>query len=125
MRFIKQFIVILAVSFAGEVLRYFIPLPVPAGIYGLVIMFVCLHFRLIKSEQVSETASFLIEIMPLMFIPAAVGLISYWNLIKVNLVAYIIITVVSTVTVMAVCGRVTQFVIRRIKKKGEVKSSNV
>ncbi len=117
MKYIKQFCIILIVSFIGEVLNYFIPLPIPASIYGLIIMFGCLHFGIIKASSVKHTSYFLIEIMPLMFIPAAVGLITSWNVIRSNLFAYLAITVISTIAVMLVSGRITQLVLKLKKRK--------
>ena len=95
MKYLRQFGIILIVSFIGELLNYVVPLPIPASIYGLVIMFTCLCTKVIKLDEVKETADFLIEIMPLMFIPAAVGLIEIWDVISSNIVAYAIIIVVS------------------------------
>lgn len=116
MKYIKQFGIILIISFIGEFLNYLIPLPIPASIYGLLIMLACLHFKVFELSAVKTTASFLIEIMPLMFIPAAVGLINSWEIIKTNLAAYIIITFVSTILVMGISGVCTQAVIRLTKK---------
>lgn len=116
MKYIREFGIIIVISLIGELLNYLIPLPIPSSIYGLVIMFLCLHFKIVKIADVKKTAVFLIEIMPLMFIPAAVGIIESWVIIKPNVIAYAIITIVSTVLVMAVAGRVTQFVIKHSKK---------
>jgi holin-like protein len=116
MKYIREFGIIIVISLIGELLNYLIPLPIPSSIYGLVIMFLCLHFKIVKVADVKKTAVFLIEIMPLMFIPAAVGIIESWDIIKPNVIAYAIITIVSTVLVMAVAGRVTQRVIRHSKK---------
>lgn len=113
MRYIRQFLIILVVSFLGEVLYALLPLPVPASIYGLVLMFAALCLRIIPLDAVCGTGKFLVEIMPLMFIPAAVGLTEVWGGIRQILVPLLITTVVSTVLVMAVSGRVTQAVIRR------------
>ena len=74
MKYIKQFLIILLISFIGEGLNYLIPAPIPASIYGMVILFVCLCTKIIKLDDVKDTGLFLIEIMPLMFIPAGVGL---------------------------------------------------
>ena len=117
MKYIGQFGIILVISFVGEILNYFIPLPVPASIYGLVIMFLCLHFGIIRVGTVKGTADFLIEIMPLMFIPAAVELMTLWHVIKPNLIAYGVITVVSTFAVMIICGHMTQFALRLGRKE--------
>ncbi len=116
MKYVKQFGIILAISFVGELMHYLIPLPVPASIYGLVLMLVLLGSKAIKVEDVKDTATFLIEIMPMMFIPAAVGLIKSWGMIQSRIIPYTIVTVVSLVCVMFVSGRVTQWIIKKEKK---------
>ena len=88
-----------------------------ASIYGLVLMFLCLQLRVFRLEDVRDTALFLIEIMPLMFIPAATGLMTSWGIIRAKLFAYLAIAVITTVLVMVVSGRVTQFFLRRGRGK--------
>lgn len=119
MKYIKQFVIILIVSFLGEVLRAVLPLPVPASIYGLLLMLLALCTGVIPLDSVRETGRFLIEIMPLMFIPAAVGLIESWDKISPIVFELIVITAVSTVLVMVLSGRVTQWVIRRENRKSQ------
>lgn len=113
MKYLKQFGIIIFISFIGELLHSLIPLPVPASIYGLVLMLLALMSGRLRLDDVRETAAFLIEIMPVMFIPAAVGLMDSWDTIRPQLIPYIVITVVSLVAVMATAGRVTQAVLRR------------
>ena len=117
MKYLRQFGIILGVTCAGEVLKYFIPLSVPGSIYGLILMFVLLFTGILKVEHVKETGEFLIEIMPLMFIPAGVGLITSWSQLQPFLVPLLVITVVSTFVVMIVTGKVTDFLIS--KKEGK------
>ena len=116
MKYLKQFLIILAISFMGEALRYFLPLPVPGSIYGILILFTALLTGVLKTEQIKETSSFLIEIMPAMFIPAAVGLIDVWELLAGKWLYYLLVIVLSTVLVMTVSGLVTQLVAERRKK---------
>lgn len=117
MKYIKQFILILAISFAGELLKYLLPLPVPASIYGMVLMFLALLTGVIKLEYVRETGKFLIEIMPLMFIPAGVGLMSSWSTLKPLLLPVAVITVVTIITVMVASGHTAQFILKREEKR--------
>ena len=119
MKLLYQFGIILGMSFFGEVLYALIPLPIPASIYGLVLMLVCLVTKVIKLSQVKIAADFLIDIMPPMFIPAAVGIVVVWADLQEILVPVLVITVVSTIVVMVCTGKVSQAVIRA-KKKGEV-----
>ena len=117
MKYVKQFGIILLISFAGEALNYLLPLPVPASIYGLVLMFLCLQLRVFRLEDVRDTALFLIEIMPLMFIPAGVGLIDSWGELRPILLPVIVLLLVSTVLVMGVSGQVTQQMMHHGKKE--------
>ena len=112
MKYVKQLSIILLISFVGEVLHSLLPLPVPASIYGLVLMFACLMTGVIRLEQVHMTARYLIEIMPLLFIPAGVGLLDAWGVLKPVFVPIIVITLVSTIVVMGVSGMVTQVILR-------------
>ena len=117
MKYIRQCLIILVFSLIGEVLKYFLPLPIPASIYGIVLLFIGLMTGLIKLETVKETGTFLIEIMPLMFIPAGVGLMTSWGILKAIIVPVSIITVVTIITVMIATGRVSQAIIRKSKEK--------
>lgn len=117
MKYVKQFSIILVISLIGEILHLLIPLPVPASIYGLVLMLGGLKTGIVPLDSVRETGYFLIDIMPLMFIPAAVGLLDSWDVLRPILIPFIVITAVSTVVVMVSVGKVTQFFIR-IKQKG-------
>lgn len=119
LRYLKQFTIILTISLLGEVLHYFIPLPVPASIYGLLLMLAALLTGVVKRDSVREAGAFLVEIMPVMFIPAAVGLLEAWGVLRPVWLPVAVITVVSTVLVMGVSGLVTQFVIRRDERRKE------
>ena len=75
-----------------------------------------LSTKLLKIDDIRETAKFLIDFMPIMFIPAAVAIMDSWIELSPALHAVIWITVLTTIIVMVLSGHVTQFV---IKKKGE------
>lgn len=113
MKYLKQFLIILCVSCIGEILNHFIPLPIPASIYGLILMLILLTTKLLPLDAVKETADFLINIMPVMFIPAAVGLIAYWEQLQPIIIPVIVITVISTILVIISTGKITDFVLKR------------
>ena len=112
MKYLKQFLIIILVSCVGEVLNHYIPLPIPASIYGLVLMLALLILKILPLEAVKEAAEFLVQIMPVMFIPAAVGLIVFWNQLKDMLLPFSVITVVSTLLVMIATGKVSDLMLK-------------
>ena len=117
MKYIYQLFIILVVTFVGELLHYFIPIPVPASIYGLIIMLILLCTKVVKLEHVERTSDFLIEIMPLMFIPGGVGLVTAWGDLKDMMLPVVVITIISTIVVMAVTGKATELIMKTGKKK--------
>ena len=119
MKFLRQFMIILLLSFLGEVLKMFIPLPIPASVYGLVLMLLCLVTGILKTSQVKDAAFFLIEIMPVMFIPAAAGLIDSWKVLQPLLLPILVITVVITVFVMVITGKIAQMIAQKRGIKNE------
>ena len=88
----------------------------------MVIMFIGLMTGFIKLDAVKDVGKFLIEIMPIMFIPAGVGLMSSWSVLKPLLLPVSIITVVTIITVMGVAGRSSQWIIRKDRKRAEKKT---
>lgn len=101
----------------GELVKYVLPLPIPASIYGMVILFVGLMTGHIKLSSVKEAGKFLIEIMPVMFIPAGVGLMVSWNVLKPLLIPVGIITFVSFVAVAVATGKTAQWMIKKDEGK--------
>ena len=112
MNYVKQFCIILAFSFTGELLNRLLPLPVPASIYGLVLLFLALEFKILKVDHIREVSKCLIGIMSIFFVPSSVGFIDALPLMKIYGLQFIFIGIVSTVIVFAVTGQVTQLLMK-------------
>ncbi len=113
MKYLKQFTIIALISFCGEVLAYYIPINIPGSVYGLVIMFILLSFGALKVDQIKETSSFLLSIMSVMFIPSAVGIVDIFSEMKSMLLPLLVITVVTTLLVMVVSGKLCDILLGR------------
>ncbi len=118
MKYLRQFFLILVFSFAGEALRTLLPLPIPASVYGLVLLFLCLCLGIVKVEQVKSATDFLLEIMPILFVPSVVGLMDLWDVLRSVLLPALVIVVVSTFAVLAVTGHTAQWMLRRKGGRG-------
>ena len=119
MKHFAQIAIIAAVSFAGELLNYLIPLPVPGSIYGLVLMLLLLCSGAVRTEQVKTAGDWLLSLMPVMFVGPVVGLIDSFDSYKDFLLPLAIIIPVTTLLTMAVTGRTVQWLISLQKRKGE------
>lgn len=119
MKWLKEFLIILAVTLLGELLRFLIPLGIPAGIYGLLLMFAGLCTKIIPLEKVEHAADFLIEVMPVFLVPAGVALMTKWLELKSVIVPVIVSVFVITILVFAATGVVAQKLIRGKEKEHE------
>ena len=117
MKYIKQVLIILGFTLLGEVLSYVIPFPIPAAIYGIILMLIALGTGILKTSQVKDASGFLISIMPVLYVPACVRILEYLGVISKNLTAIITISVVSTFLVFAVSSLVTQWIMNRKEGK--------
>jgi len=112
-KYVFQFLRILAFCFLGEVLHSLLPLPVPASIYGLALLLASLRMGLVRLEQIKETAGFLTAVFPLLFLPGAVGIMDLGSLLAEIWLPAALAVVLVTVLVMAAAGWAAQAVIRR------------
>ena len=117
LKLFKQFTIIIFLSFLGEVLHTLIPFPIPASIYGIMLLFFLLERNVLRIDDVREVSDFLIFIMPLLFIPSAVGLIDVWDELRASLTAYATIIIAVTLIVMVSTGRITQWFLQNQKEK--------
>ena len=118
MKYIFQLGLILAVSFAGELLAALIPAPVPAGVYGMVIMFLLLHFRVIAFEKISSTGEFMKTALVVTLIPSAVGIMAAWDVLRPILLGAALLTVASSIITFACAGLTAQALEKAKRRRG-------
>lgn len=124
MQYIFQLLVILGASFLGEICNLLLPLPIPASVYGLVLLFTALMTGIIKLENVDKTATFLIATMSIYFIAPSVSLMTVIADYVDSLLGIVVICCVSTVLVMVVTGKVSQLIMEKSKPTEGVVSSD-
>lgn len=117
MGFMRECAIIFGITLVGEFLNAVLPFPVPAGVYGLFLLLFLLCKGIVKLKDVEATGNFFLDIMPVMFIPATVGLVEQFGLIKEILVPIVVISLVSTLVVMGITGKTAEFMMRNGKRK--------
>lgn len=113
MKYITQLGVILIFSALGELLQHLLPFPIPASVYGMILLFLALSTKLLPKEAVKGTGAFLVSILPLLFVVPIVGLVRNFELIAQNFLPLVITIAVPTVITFAVSGLVTQKLLKR------------
>ena len=113
MKYLSQFCIILGFTLTGEALQRLLPLPIPASVYGLVLLFLALCTGIVKVSQVKETGAFLTSVLPLLFVAPTVGIVEHWGLIRPNLLPIALLLLGSTVLTFAISGLTTRALSRK------------
>ncbi len=108
MKYLSQFLILLGFTLAGEALQRIVPLPIPASVYGIVLLFLALCCRLVRVDQVKEAGGFLTSLLPVLFVGPAVGILENWSLIRSALLPIALLVLASTVLTFGISGRITQ-----------------
>ena len=116
--YLKQSAWIFGFTLLGEALNRLLPLPIPAAVYGLVLLFAALCLKIIKVEQINKVSDFLLTILPVLFVSPAVNLLESWGILAPHVIPIALLVLSSTVLVFAVAGLVSQLFCGKEKDHG-------
>jgi len=117
MKLMKQLAIILLMTFLGELLNHIIPLPVPAAIWGMMLLFLSLCTGIVKLDMVETTADYLTSLMILIFVPFGASIMVSYADIKDYILQIMAIIIVSFFVVFFVTGKTSDLIIDLKEKK--------
>ena len=112
-----QLLLIFGFTFLGELLSAVIPVPIPASVYGLVLLFLALRTGLIKLKQVEKAGTFMISLLSVLFIPPVVNLLGCWDTVQEILLPVAVIILLSTGLIFVLSGRLSQKLLDRKERR--------
>ena len=101
--------IILIAYFLGVIIQVFFNLPIPGTVLGLIFLFLALSFGIVKTEMIEDICEVLISHMSFLFIPAGVGLMTSFDMLKGKVMAFSAIIIISTFVVWIVTAYVVKF----------------
>ncbi|MFS0635371.1 CidA/LrgA family protein [Mesobacillus foraminis] len=107
--------------YLGAALKLIIPIsiPIPGSMFGLILLFLALCLNLVKLEWVEKGGNWLLAELLLFFIPSAVGIVNYDDILSLQGVEIVLLISISTIIVMGM----TALIAERItgKRRGEAR----
>lgn len=116
MSVLAQIGVLMVSLLVGTLLRLVIPFPIPATVYGMIVLFILLKINVVKVEKIEPVSSRLLANLAFLFVPAGVGMITEFKTLEGSLVKVLLIIIISNIITFIVTGHVVQFIQRRLKK---------
>ncbi|WP_042421005.1 CidA/LrgA family protein [Geomicrobium sp. JCM 19038] len=108
-----QLAVLVLFYFIGMMMSSWIPFPIPGSVIGMLLLLLCLQFKVIKIQWVKKGATLLIVHMPLLFIPILAGLIQHLDLLRAHGLTLVAITALSTWIVLATASLLSQWLLKK------------
>jgi holin-like protein len=125
---IRGFFILLAFELVGEVLARGLNLPAPGPVIGLALLVVALSLyqrwrpfdeEALEASDLGRAARGLLAVLPLLFVPAGVGVVQYLGLLREQALALAAALVVSTVATLLVTAGAFLLVKRLAGTRGE------
>lgn len=119
MQYVRQFFIILLLSFAGEIVHQLVPAPIPASVYGLVLFFLCLQFKIVKLESVEAVSRFFLILLPMTLVPLTVGIVDSIDVLYKVAVPAILLGVFGTILTALAAGGAAEVIVRRNERRDQ------
>ncbi|HDB3885022.1 TPA: antiholin-like murein hydrolase modulator LrgA [Staphylococcus aureus] len=110
--FFHQVIVIALVLFVSKIIESFMPIPMPASVIGLVLLFVLLCTGAVKLGEVEKVETTLTNNIGLLFVPAGISVVNSLGVISQAPFLIIGLIIVSTILLLICTGYVTQIIMK-------------
>lgn len=117
MSVLTQICVLFAICLAAEGISSVLPFPMPASVLSMVILLLLLGLRILKPKHLQRGADHLLNNMALLFVPANVSVLRYWDAVLSNLWPILLICILTTPLVFFVTGHVVQLTMKWINRK--------
>ena len=110
---LRAITLLLLFQLAGEALVRLLHWPVPGPVLGMALLFGALSLWRRSDRALEQSAAGLLRWLPLLFVPACVGVISQGDVLRREGLAIIVALVVSTLAAMIVTALTMQWLLRR------------
>lgn len=115
----KEFMYILIFSILGEMIAKAISLPFPGSVIGMLLLFLSLELKIISLNKIEKVGNFLLANLAILFIPAGVGIMTQFNLIKNIWLSFLLLNVITTVISLILIAKIVEFIKNRFESKGD------
>ncbi|ANZ96036.1 antiholin LrgA [Brochothrix thermosphacta] len=114
--FLQQAFIFAIVMLVANIIKGFLPMPMPASAIGLILLFIALSTKIVKVEQVEGLGNKLISIISFLFVPAAISVINSLGILSTSGLQIMLIIIVATVILLAITGWSTQVFLKKRAK---------
>ncbi|MBU8695529.1 antiholin-like murein hydrolase modulator LrgA [Bacillus pumilus] len=124
--FLSQAFIFATVMFVSNLISMYLPIPMPASVIGLVLLFVLLTTKMVKLEQVEQLGTSLTGLISFLFVPSGISVIQSLGVMQEVGVQVVGVIIIATIMLLAATGLFSQLLMQlseKPQKRKETKES--
>nr|MDF9458447.1 antiholin-like murein hydrolase modulator LrgA [Bacillus pumilus] len=124
--FLSQAFIFATVMFVSNLISMYLPIPMPASVIGLVLLFVLLTTKIVKLEQVEQLGTSLTGLISFLFVPSGISVIQSLGVMQEVGVQVVGVIIIATIMLLAATGLFTRLLMQlseKPQKRKETKES--
>ncbi len=117
---LKGLITLCGFYLLGDFIATLFGWPIPGSVMGMLMLFVALAIRGGLNSELKTSSQALLPYLPLFIVPASVGIVNYWDLLKAEGLQLLLIIFISLLAGMPICGWIMQVLLNRQQENQDV-----
>ncbi|MEK5498230.1 antiholin-like murein hydrolase modulator LrgA [Bacillus sp. FSL M8-0077] len=110
--FLSQAFIFATVMFVSNLISMYLPIPMPASVIGLVLLFILLTTKIVKLEHVEQLGSSLTGLISFLFVPSGISVIQSLGVMQEVGVQVVGVIIIATIMLLAATGLFSQLLMQ-------------
>lgn len=111
--FFQQALTLAVILFISKIIEVVMPIPMPASVIGLVLLFIALCTGIVKLEQVESVGTALTNNISFLFVPAGISVINSLPILSKSPILIILLIIISTIFLLVCTGYASQLLVTK------------
>lgn len=111
--FFHQVLVLAIIMLLSNIIESFMPIPMPASVIGLVLLFIALCTGIVKLGEVEKVGTTLTNNIGFLFVPAGISVINSLGVLSQSPILIILLIIISTILLLLCTGFFSQMLITK------------
>lgn len=109
----QQALTLAVILLISKIIESFIPIPMPASVIGLVLLFIALCTGIVKLGQIESVGTALTNNISFLFVPAGISVINSLPILSQSPVLIILLIIISTILLLISTGFASQLLVTK------------
>ncbi|MDP4525411.1 antiholin-like murein hydrolase modulator LrgA [Bacillus halotolerans] len=109
--FLTQAFIFAVVMLVSNMISAFVPIPIPASVVGLVLLFLLLCLKVIKLEQVETLGASLTSLIGFLFVPSGISVMNSLGVMQQYGLQIVLVILLATIILLGATGLFSQLIL--------------